>query len=38
MLYEFEQDDARRFVSVVPYGWDRSGDVAVKVADELFSI
>jgi hypothetical protein len=28
MLYEFEQDDARRFVSVVPYGWDRSGDVA----------
>ncbi|GGH06193.1 starch-binding protein [Sphingobacterium alkalisoli] len=28
MLYEFDQDDARRFVSVVPYEWDRAGDVA----------
>lgn len=28
MLYEFDQDDARRFVSVVPYEWDRTGDVA----------
>lgn len=28
MLYEFDQDDVRRFVSVVPYEWDRSGNVA----------
>lgn len=28
MLYEFDQDDVRRFVSVVPYEWDRTGDVA----------
>ena len=28
MLYEFDKDDARRFVSIVPYEWDRAGDVA----------
>src|SRR5690606_38427791 len=28
MLYEFDKEDARRFVSVVPYEWDRAGDVA----------
>lgn len=28
MLYEFHRDDVRRFVSVVPYEWDRAGDVA----------
>ncbi len=28
MLYEFDKDDARRFVSVVPYEWDRAGEVA----------
>ncbi|PRD54761.1 RagB/SusD family nutrient uptake outer membrane protein [Sphingobacterium gobiense] len=28
MLYEFDKDDARRFVSVVPYEWDRAGDMA----------
>jgi len=28
MLYEFDRDDARRFVSIAPYEWDRAGDVA----------
>lgn len=28
MLYEFDQDDARRFVSIAPYEWERAGDVA----------
>lgn len=28
MLYEFDKDDARRFVSVVPYEWDRAGELA----------
>lgn len=28
MLYEFDKDDERRFVSVVPYEWDRAGDIA----------
>lgn len=28
MLYEFDADDARRFVSVVPYEWDRASSDA----------